>query len=124
MTACAILARREGSFTSATPAANDVPAYNSSTFSIVAGNSHNGNFILLAKEMHNSLDFPFVPLFFPSRNSEFFDFSKLQLLSLNSKFPIAAGFARLQELHAMCVDEVRHINGVINFESAVEFQNE
>lgn len=30
----------------------------------------------------------------------------------------------LRELHAMCVDEVRHINGVINFESAVEFQNE
>lgn len=29
----------------------------------------------------------------------------------------------LRELHAMCVDEVRHINGVINFESAVEFQN-
>lgn len=30
----------------------------------------------------------------------------------------------LHELHAMCVDEVRHINGVINFESAVKFQNE
>ena len=30
----------------------------------------------------------------------------------------------MQELHAMCVDEVRHINGVINFESAVKFQNE
>lgn len=30
----------------------------------------------------------------------------------------------LRELHAMCVDEVRHINGVINFESAVKFQNE
>ncbi len=30
----------------------------------------------------------------------------------------------LRELHSMCVDEVRHINGVINFESAVEFQNE
>ncbi len=30
----------------------------------------------------------------------------------------------MRELHAMCVDEVRHINGVINFESAVEFQNE
>ena len=30
----------------------------------------------------------------------------------------------MQELHAMCVDEVRHINGIINFESAVEFQNE
>lgn len=30
----------------------------------------------------------------------------------------------LHELHAMCADEVRHINGVINFESAVKFQNE
>ena len=30
----------------------------------------------------------------------------------------------MRELHAMCVDEVRHINGFINFESAVEFQNE
>ena len=30
----------------------------------------------------------------------------------------------LRELHAMCVDEVRHINGTINFESAVKFQNE
>ena len=30
----------------------------------------------------------------------------------------------MRELHAMCVDEVRHINGVINFESAVEFQKE
>ena len=30
----------------------------------------------------------------------------------------------MQELHAMCVDEVRHINGFINFESAVEFQKE
>lgn len=30
----------------------------------------------------------------------------------------------LRELHMMCVDEVRHINGVINFESAVKFQNE
>ncbi len=30
----------------------------------------------------------------------------------------------MQELHAMCVDEVRHINGVINFENAVKFQNE
>ena len=30
----------------------------------------------------------------------------------------------LQELHAMCVDEVRHINGTINFESAVRFQND
>ena len=45
-------------------------------------------------KVHNSLDFPFVPLFFLSCNSDFFDFSKLQLLSLNSKFPIAAGFAR------------------------------
>lgn len=30
----------------------------------------------------------------------------------------------LRELHAMCVDEVRHINGAINFEDAVKFQNE
>lgn len=30
----------------------------------------------------------------------------------------------LRELHSMCVDEVRHINGTINFESAVKFQNE
>lgn len=30
----------------------------------------------------------------------------------------------LHKLHSMCVDEVRHINGVINFESAVKFQNE
>jgi len=30
----------------------------------------------------------------------------------------------LRELHDMCVDEVRHINGVIDFESAVKFQNE
>lgn len=30
----------------------------------------------------------------------------------------------LRELHAMCVDEVRHINGVIDFDSAVKFQNE
>ena len=30
----------------------------------------------------------------------------------------------LQELHEMCLDEVRHINGVINFEKAVRFQNE
>ena len=30
----------------------------------------------------------------------------------------------LRELHAMCVDEVRHINGAIAFESAVKFQNE
>lgn len=29
----------------------------------------------------------------------------------------------LRELHAMCVDEVRHINGCINFNSAVRFQN-
>ena len=28
------------------------------------------------------------------------------------------------ELHKMCVDEVRHINGLINFESAVKFQRE
>lgn len=30
----------------------------------------------------------------------------------------------LSELHAMCVDEVRHINDCINFESAVRFQND
>ena len=30
----------------------------------------------------------------------------------------------LRELHAMCVDEVRHINGTISFENAVEFQHE
>ena len=30
----------------------------------------------------------------------------------------------LRELHAMCVDEVRHINGTISFERAVRFQNE
>ena len=30
----------------------------------------------------------------------------------------------LNELHAMCVDEVRHINGLIDFDSAVKFQNE
>ena len=30
----------------------------------------------------------------------------------------------MRELHAMCVDEVRHINGVINFERAVKFQQE
>lgn len=30
----------------------------------------------------------------------------------------------LRELHTMCVDEVRHINGCINFESAVRFQND
>ena len=30
----------------------------------------------------------------------------------------------LQELHAMCVDEVRHINGCISFERAVRFQND
>ena len=29
----------------------------------------------------------------------------------------------LRELHAMCVDEVRHINGTISFENAVRFQN-
>ena len=30
----------------------------------------------------------------------------------------------LHELHSMCVDEVRHINGCINFENAVRFQND
>lgn len=30
----------------------------------------------------------------------------------------------LQELHEMCLDEVRHINGVINFDRAVRFQND
>ena len=30
----------------------------------------------------------------------------------------------LRELHAMVVDEVRHINGAITFENAVKFQNE
>ncbi len=30
----------------------------------------------------------------------------------------------LQELHAMCADEVRRINGVISYESAVRFQND
>lgn len=30
----------------------------------------------------------------------------------------------LQELHEMCLDEVRHINGVINFDRAVKFQND
>lgn len=30
----------------------------------------------------------------------------------------------LRELHSMCVDEVRHINGLISFESAVKFQQE
>jgi len=30
----------------------------------------------------------------------------------------------LRELHAMCVDEVRHINGCIDFDSAVRFQND
>ena len=30
----------------------------------------------------------------------------------------------MQELHEMCLDEVRHINGVINFERAVKFQND
>ena len=29
----------------------------------------------------------------------------------------------LRELHEMCVDEVRHINGMIIFENAVRFQN-
>ena len=29
-----------------------------------------------------------------------------------------------RELHEMCVDEVRHINGMIIFENAVRFQNE
>lgn len=30
----------------------------------------------------------------------------------------------LRELHTKCVDEVRHINGAISFESAVRFQND
>ena len=30
----------------------------------------------------------------------------------------------LCELHEMCLDEVRHINGIIDFDSAVRFQNE
>ena len=30
----------------------------------------------------------------------------------------------LRDLHSMCIDEVRHINGTISFESAVKFQNE
>ena len=30
----------------------------------------------------------------------------------------------LRELHEMCLDEVRHINGIIDFDSAVRFQNE
>ena len=30
----------------------------------------------------------------------------------------------LLELHEMCLDEVRHINGVINFDRAVKFQND
>ena len=30
----------------------------------------------------------------------------------------------LRELHEMCVDEVRHINGCIDFDSAVRFQND
>ena len=30
----------------------------------------------------------------------------------------------LQKLHEMCLDEVRHINGVINFDRAVRFQND
>ena len=29
----------------------------------------------------------------------------------------------LRELHEMCLDEVRHINGIIDFDSAVKFQN-
>ena len=29
----------------------------------------------------------------------------------------------LRELHEMCLDEVRHINGIIDFDSAVRFQN-
>ena len=29
----------------------------------------------------------------------------------------------LRELHEMCLDEVRHINGCISFNSAVRFQN-
>lgn len=32
------------------------------------------------------------------------------------------GDETLKELHAMCVDEVRHINGLIDFESAVSYQ--
>lgn len=30
----------------------------------------------------------------------------------------------MRELHAMCVDEVRHINGVISLDNAVRFQND
>ena len=30
----------------------------------------------------------------------------------------------MQELHEMCLDEVRHINGCISFDSAVRFQND
>ena len=30
----------------------------------------------------------------------------------------------MQELHEMCLDEVRHINGCISFDSAVKFQND
>ena len=30
----------------------------------------------------------------------------------------------LRELHEMCLDEVRHINGFISFDSAVKFQND
>ena len=30
----------------------------------------------------------------------------------------------MQELHEMCLDEVRHINGFISFDSAVKFQND
>lgn len=30
----------------------------------------------------------------------------------------------LRELHAMCINEVSHINGTIEFEKAVEFQQE
>ena len=30
----------------------------------------------------------------------------------------------LRELHAMCVNEVSHINGTIEFEKAVKFQQE
>ena len=30
----------------------------------------------------------------------------------------------LRELHAMCVNEVSHINGAIEFENAVKFQQQ
>ena len=30
----------------------------------------------------------------------------------------------VESLHRMCVDEVRRINGVINYESAVRFQKD